>query len=182
YPFRKDSGKALRDWDLWGPFFFIVFLGLVLSWSALVKKVCSLSIVSSSPEAKRIVSPKPLMNPDLAVVKLHKKYKSFRTRRQLADCAVLVEKRWWKLLDFVVLKCSLVSFFEVEKPETAVSHWSPFLTRYHSLKLKNQKPLFRVGQEQEPELRRLDIWEGKEVNLEQCPRLKLQQQCIKYLG
>jgi hypothetical protein len=29
----------LRDWDLWGPFFFIVFLGLTLSWSASVKKV-----------------------------------------------------------------------------------------------------------------------------------------------
>ncbi|CAL5376633.1 unnamed protein product [Camellia sinensis] len=37
-PFRDDPGKALRDWDLWGPFFFIVFLGLVLSWSASVKK------------------------------------------------------------------------------------------------------------------------------------------------
>ena len=38
-PFREDPGKALRDWDLWGPFFFIVFLGLTLSWSASVKKV-----------------------------------------------------------------------------------------------------------------------------------------------
>ncbi|KAG5563704.1 hypothetical protein RHGRI_000042 [Rhododendron griersonianum] len=38
-PYREDPGKALRDWDLWGPFFFIVFLGLVLSWSASVKKV-----------------------------------------------------------------------------------------------------------------------------------------------
>lgn len=37
-PFREDPGKALRDWDLWGPFFFIVFLGLVLSWSASVRK------------------------------------------------------------------------------------------------------------------------------------------------
>ncbi|KHN22703.1 Protein YIPF6 [Glycine soja] len=34
----SDPGKALRDWDLWGPFFFIVFLGLTLSWSASVKK------------------------------------------------------------------------------------------------------------------------------------------------
>lgn len=38
-PYREDPGKALRDWDLWGPFFFIVFLGLVLSWSASVEKV-----------------------------------------------------------------------------------------------------------------------------------------------
>lgn len=40
-PYREDPGKALRDWDLWGPFFFIVFLGLTLSWSASVKKVFS---------------------------------------------------------------------------------------------------------------------------------------------
>ncbi|KAG8081562.1 hypothetical protein GUJ93_ZPchr0378g16432 [Zizania palustris] len=38
-PYREDSGKALRDWDLWGPFFFIVFLGLTLSWYASVKKI-----------------------------------------------------------------------------------------------------------------------------------------------
>ncbi|ERN07299.1 hypothetical protein AMTRI_Chr12g241070 [Amborella trichopoda] len=37
-PYREDPGKALRDWDLWGPFFFIIFLGLTLSWSASVKK------------------------------------------------------------------------------------------------------------------------------------------------
>ncbi|CAF1857905.1 unnamed protein product [Brassica napus] len=37
-PNREDPGKALRDWDLWGPFFFIVFLGLMLSWSPSVKK------------------------------------------------------------------------------------------------------------------------------------------------
>ncbi|KAI7752320.1 hypothetical protein M8C21_015066 [Ambrosia artemisiifolia] len=37
-PFREDPGKALRDWDLWGPFFFIVFLGLTLSWSASIDK------------------------------------------------------------------------------------------------------------------------------------------------
>lgn len=37
-PYREDPGKAMRDWDLWGPFFFIVFLGLTLSWSASVKK------------------------------------------------------------------------------------------------------------------------------------------------
>ncbi|KAF4346269.1 hypothetical protein G4B88_014954, partial [Cannabis sativa] len=28
----------------------------------------------------------------------------------------------------------------------------------------------------------LDIGDGKEVNLERCPRPKLHQQCIKYLG
>ncbi|RVW89332.1 Protein YIPF6-like [Vitis vinifera] len=37
-PHREDPGKALRDWDLWGPFFFVIFLGLTLSWSASIKK------------------------------------------------------------------------------------------------------------------------------------------------
>ncbi|CAG7871088.1 unnamed protein product, partial [Brassica rapa] len=36
---REDLGKAFRDWDPWGPFLFIVFLGLTLSWSASVKKL-----------------------------------------------------------------------------------------------------------------------------------------------
>ncbi|KAL0691164.1 hypothetical protein Bca4012_090843 [Brassica carinata] len=86
-----------------------------------------------------------------AAIKLQKVYKSFRTRRKLADCAVLVEQSWWKLLDFAELKRSSISFFDIEKHETAIS--------------------------------RLDIGEGKEVNLvEKCPRSKLQQQCIKYLG
>nr|VDC93569.1 unnamed protein product [Brassica oleracea] len=55
-----------------------------------------------------------------AAIKLQKVYKSFRTRRKLADCAVLVEQSWWKLLDFAELKRSSISFFEIEKHETAV--------------------------------------------------------------
>lgn len=55
-PFREDPGKALRDWDLWGPFFFVVSLGLILSWSATAGKVqpaasgCSLSAFLPSSE------------------------------------------------------------------------------------------------------------------------------------
>ncbi|KAL5230518.1 hypothetical protein ABZP36_029294 [Zizania latifolia] len=64
-----------------------------------------------------------------AAVRLQKVYKSFRTRRQLADCAVLVEQRWWKLLDFALLKRNSVSFFDIEKPQTAVSRWSRARTR-----------------------------------------------------
>lgn len=41
-PHREDPGKALRDWDLWGPFFFVIFLGLTLSWSASIKKVSTI--------------------------------------------------------------------------------------------------------------------------------------------
>lgn len=35
----------------------------------------------------------------------------------------------WKALDFAALKRSSVSFFDIEKPETAVSRWSRARTR-----------------------------------------------------
>ncbi|CAK9145882.1 unnamed protein product [Ilex paraguariensis] len=147
-----------------------------------------------------------------AAVTLQKTYKSFRTRRQLADCAVLVEQRWWKLLDFAELKRSSISFFDIDKPETAVSRWSRARTRAAKVgkglskdekarKLALQHwleaidPRHRYGhnlqfyyakwlhcESKQPFFYWLDIGEGKEVNVERCPRSKLQQQCIKYLG
>ncbi|KAL6648743.1 hypothetical protein ACP70R_012967 [Stipagrostis hirtigluma subsp. patula] len=148
-----------------------------------------------------------------AATRVQKVYKSFRTRRQLADCAVLVEQRWWKLLDFALLKRSSVSFFEVEKPESALSRWSR--ARMRAAKLgkglskdeKAQKlalqhwleaidPRHRYGHNlhyyyqhwlrcdsKQPFFYWLDIGEGKDVSIEDhCPRWKLLQQCIRYLG
>ncbi|KAI4317476.1 hypothetical protein L6164_025343 [Bauhinia variegata] len=147
-----------------------------------------------------------------AALKLQKVYKSFRTRRKLADCAILVEQSWWKLLDFAELKHSSISFFDIEKHETAISRWSRARTRAAKVgkglskdgkaqKLALQHwleaidPRHRYGHNlhfyydkwfkclsREPFFYWLDIGEGKEVNLEKCPRSKLQQQCIKYLG
>ncbi|KAF8041111.1 hypothetical protein BT93_B3128 [Corymbia citriodora subsp. variegata] len=147
-----------------------------------------------------------------AAVKLQKVYKSFRTRRKLADCAVLVEQSWWKLLDFAKLEHSSISFFDDGKHETAISRWLRARTRAakvgkglskndNAQKLALQHwleaidPRHRYGhnlqfyyvrwlhsQSREPFFYWLDIGEGKEVNLEECPRAKLQQQCIKYLG
>uniref|UniRef100_A0A251SSP5 Calmodulin-binding family protein n=1 Tax=Helianthus annuus TaxID=4232 RepID=A0A251SSP5_HELAN len=148
-----------------------------------------------------------------AATKLQKVYKSFRTRRKLADCAVLIEQSWWKLLDFAELKRSSISFFDLDKQETAISRWSRARTRAAkvgkglSKNGKAQKlalqhwleaidPRHRYGhnlhfyygkwldsQSKEPFFYWLDIGEGKEVNLvDKCPRSKLQQQCIKYLG
>ncbi|KAG0552650.1 hypothetical protein BDA96_01G525300 [Sorghum bicolor] len=148
-----------------------------------------------------------------AAIRVQKVYKSFRTRRQLADCAVLVEQRWWKLLDFALLKRNSVSFFDVQKPESALSRWSR--ARMRAAKVgkglskdeKAQKlalqhwleaidPRHRYGhnlhyyyqywlhcESKQPFFYWLDIGEGKEVNIDDhCPRWKLLQQCIRYLG
>ncbi|KAL8159484.1 hypothetical protein V2J09_001021, partial [Rumex salicifolius] len=85
----------------------------------------SLETLNQSPR-----SDVDLANPKhKAAVKLQKVYKSFRTRRKLADCAVLVEQSWWKLLDFAELKHSSISFFDIEHHETAISRWSRAKTR-----------------------------------------------------
>ncbi|CAJ2677418.1 unnamed protein product [Trifolium pratense] len=173
-----------------------------------------LSIKSERQEVESIQS--ALMNPNspkhIAALKLQKVYKSFRTRRKLADCAILVEQSWWKLLDFAELKRSSISFFDIEKHETAISRWSRARTRAAKVGKglsKNEKaqklalqhwleaidPRHRYGhnlhfyydkwlqcQSREPFFYWLDIGEGREVNLEKCSRSKLQLQCIKYLG
>ncbi|KAK9921579.1 hypothetical protein M0R45_030084 [Rubus argutus] len=147
-----------------------------------------------------------------AALKLQKVYKSFRTRRQLADCAILVEQRWWKVLDFAELKRSSISFFDIEKPETAVSRWARARTRAAKVgkglskdkkarKLALQHwleaidPRHRYGhnlhfyyakwlhcESKQPFFYWLDIGEGREVSHESCLRSKLTTQCIKYLG
>ncbi|VFQ82299.1 unnamed protein product [Cuscuta campestris] len=67
---------------------------------------------------------------DAAATKVQKVYKSYRTRRNLADCAVVVEELWWKALDFAALNLSSVSFFKNDdKHETAASRWARARTR-----------------------------------------------------
>ncbi|GMJ00879.1 hypothetical protein like AT3G13600 [Hibiscus trionum] len=167
-------------------------------------------VFPESPRKSQISDPN---NPQMeAAVRLQKVYKSFMTRRRLADCAVLVKQSWWKLLDFAELKRSSVSFFDIDKHETVVSRWSRARTRAAKVGkglLKNDRarklalqhwleaidPRHRYGHNlhfyynqwlhsecQEPFFYWLDIGDGREVNIERCPRSKLQQQCIKYLG
>ncbi|CAH8326535.1 unnamed protein product [Eruca vesicaria subsp. sativa] len=164
------------------------------------------------PEPFVFFSPRPVTELDAAATTLQKVYKSYRTRRNLADCAVLVEELWWKTLDAAALNLSSVSFFEEEKHEPAVSKWVRARTRAAkvgkglSKDEKAQKlalqhwleaidPRHRYGHNlhfyydvwsesmsSQPFFYWLDIGDGKDVNLEKHPRSVLQKQCISYLG
>jgi hypothetical protein len=64
---------------------------------------------------------------EAAATRLQKMFKGHRTRRTLADCAIVVEELWWKLCDSASLDRTSISFFTATagggKQETAASRW-----------------------------------------------------------
>ncbi|XP_063947455.1 IQ domain-containing protein IQM3 isoform X2 [Daucus carota subsp. sativus] len=147
-----------------------------------------------------------------AAMRVQKYYRGYRTRRLLADTAVAAEEFWWQAIDFARLNHSTISFFNFSKPETAASRWNRVSLNASkvgqglSVDAKAQKlalqhwieaidPRHRYGHSLhlyyeewckadagQPFFYWLDIGDGKDVDLPKCPRSKLRQQCIKYLG
>ena len=65
---------------------------------------------------------------DAAATTVQKMFKGHRTRRSLADCAIVAEELWWKLYDSASLDRRSISFFtraqaQSQGRETAASRW-----------------------------------------------------------
>jgi hypothetical protein len=79
------------------------------------------------PQAQAMIeyiSPRPRVELDQAATTLQKAYKGLRTRRSLADGAIVAEELWWKTVDSVYLNIKSISFFHEDRQETAASRWS----------------------------------------------------------
>ncbi|XP_058207725.1 IQ domain-containing protein IQM3-like [Rhododendron vialii] len=168
--------------------------------------VLSLTTGTTDAQSQREIAPVS----SAAAMRVQKVYRSYRTRRMLADSAVVAEELWWQAIDYARLNHSTISYFY--QPETAASRWNRIslnaskVGKGLSKDAKAQKlafqhwieaidPRHRYGHylhlyyeewcktdAGQPFFYWLDLGDGMDVELIECPRSKLRQQCITYLG
>eukprot|EP00268_Persea_americana_P025110 TRINITY_DN2445_c0_g1_i3.p1 TRINITY_DN2445_c0_g1~~TRINITY_DN2445_c0_g1_i3.p1 ORF type:complete len:315 (-),score=35.96 TRINITY_DN2445_c0_g1_i3:211-1155(-) len=147
-----------------------------------------------------------------AALNAQKVYRSCRTRRRLGDSAIAAEELWWQAIDYVRLNYSTLSFFDYLKHKSAQSRWNRVRVNaskvgkglYKDEKAKKLAfqhwieaidPRHRYGHNLhlyyeewcngdagQPFFYWLDIGDGRDVDIQECPRSLLRQQCIIYLG
>ncbi|CAL9039404.1 unnamed protein product [Musa banksii] len=144
-------------------------------------------------------SPRPLSEPDAAAAKLQRIYKTLcGSRRNLADCAVVVEELWsvstsatfcFRRICVCVLpvqEMSLMSlgWWQVEGIRFCVSEALLCIDPRHRYghNLQYYYDVWFESESSQPFLFWLDVGDGREINLDKCPRSNLHDQCIRYLG
>lgn len=88
----------------------------------------ALALAPPPPPTAAAALPPPSPLHDAAATTLQKVFKGHRTRRSLADCAIVVQELWWKLCDSASLDRRSISFFasvvrEGGARETPASRW-----------------------------------------------------------
>ncbi|CAL5199231.1 unnamed protein product [Lathyrus oleraceus] len=88
---------------------------------------------SSNTNLPVLSLPKADSELDAAAIKIQKVYKSYQTRKNLADCAIIVEELWWRALEFAALKRASASFVDGEKSKQVR------VSEFEAAATKNQK-------------------------------------------